>query len=51
MRQFLQSGDPWRSRVGDSYLDLWAVQGSLGCPVATGWELKADAEFSITLSI
>ena len=30
MRQFLESGDPWKSRVGDSFLDLWAVQGLLG---------------------
>ena len=41
MRQFLQSGDPWKSRVGDSCLDLWAVQGS------QEWELKADADFRL----
>ena len=40
---------PWISRVGDSYLDLWAVQGPLGCPdfELQGWELKAAADFSV----
>ena len=27
----LASVDPWISRVADSCLDLWAVQGPLGC--------------------
>ena len=45
MRQFLQSGDPWKSRVVDSCLDLWAVQGPLG------WELRADADFLVALTL
>ena len=44
MGQFLQSVDPWVSRVADSWLDLWAVQGPLG------WELKADADFLVALT-
>ena len=53
MRQLLQSVDPWKSRVADSCLDLWAVQGPDLWAVQgpQGWELKADAEFSVTLGI
>ena len=60
MRQFLQSVNPWKSRVAGSCLDLWAVKGPLGCADnyldlwavqgLLGWGLKADADFSVALA-